>query len=56
MAGDKPTQNDDVLLQFDITINGNAYCRPLHTNGHYVTVNTNGSLCIPATAVLITWR
>lgn len=44
-----PSENDDVVLYFDMTVNGSAYCRSLSTNGHNVTVNPGGNLFITGT-------
>ena len=41
-----PGTNDDVMLNYDIIIDVDAYCRSLNANGHNVTVNTGTHLYV----------
>lgn len=41
-----PTSSDEIFLSFDITVDINATCQSLSTNGHNVTVNSNINLDI----------
>jgi YD repeat-containing protein len=43
-----PGLKDDVVLQHDITIDANGFCKSLKTNGHKVTVNSGVHLSIGA--------
>lgn len=41
-----PTIADEVVLQFDITIDQNSYCKSLNSNGHKVVISAGNHLYI----------
>src|SRR5947209_3353683 len=48
-----PTSNDSIYLSYNITINVNANCKALNTNGHNVIVNSGVTFNILRTSNVI---
>ncbi|MEO5888896.1 MAG: hypothetical protein ABIQ31_01525 [Ferruginibacter sp.] len=49
-----PVSTDDIILNFDVTVDKNSFCKSLNTNGHKVTIIAGVNLSIGGSAAIDT--